>query len=276
MTEPVASGARLCRYVDTRHYLWGDDVSGRIKDWYYAGSREIHMSMWSMPPGAWFKHSDEHKSYYWSDEAYLLLEGEITIHNPETGDVAVVRAGEGLTFREKTWHYGYNATGEETMLIGILAPVPDNIADGATLAAQVPPLTEVRNGRWDIATNFPWNAGELAATSRFRMLRRPEWLHVIQGSDHPLRVDLVCATDRLTSGMFTLLPGFISDPESHPGDEVAFCVEGQAAVQLPDTGDWLELQARDGCFIPAGAGHRWFNTTGRPATIFFGVAPRYR
>ena len=214
------------------------------------------MSMWSLPPGGWFKHSDEHKSYYFADESYLILDGEMTIHNPETGDVAVVRAGEGLAFRERTWHYGYNATGEETMLIGILAPVPDNIADNEELAAQVPPLTEIRNGRWDLFADetggFPWNVDRAVATNRFRRLDRRDWLHVIQGEEHPLRVDLVCATDRLTSGLFTLLPGFISDPESHPGDEVAFCVEGQAAVQLTDTGEWLELNRRDGCFIPGG------------------------
>ena len=272
--------ARLCRYEDTRHYLWGDDVSGRIKDWYYAGSREIHMSMWSLPPGGWFKHSDEHKSITSRDESYLILEGEMTIHNPETGDVAVVRAGEGLAFRERTWHYGYNSTGEETMLIGILAPVPENIADNEELAAQVPPLTEIRNGRWDLFADetggFPWNVDRAVATNRFRRLDRRDWLHVIQGEEHPLRVDLVCATDRLTSGLMTLLPGFISDPESHPGDEVAFCVDGQAAVQLTDTGEWLELNRRDGCFIPAGARHRWFNTTGRTTDVFFGVAPRYR
>jgi quercetin dioxygenase-like cupin family protein len=268
--------ARLCRYEDTRHYVWGDDVAGRIKDWYYAGSGEIHMSMWALPPGGWFRHSEQHKSYYLADEAYLVLAGEMTIHNPETGDVAVVRAGEGLAFRERTWHHGYNTTGEETMLIGILAPVPDDIAAAADLAAAVPPLDEVRMGRWDLLSDFPWNAAEAVRTSRFRVLPRADWLHIMAGDAHPLRIDLVCATDRLTAGLFTLLPGFIGDQESHPGDMVAFCVDGQAAVHLPDSDDWLELGARDGCFIPAGARHRWFNTTGRAATVFFGVAPRYR
>lgn len=194
--------------------------------------------------------------------------------------MAVVRTGEGLTFRERTWHYGYNSTGEETMLIGILAPVPEDIAAAAEQAAQVPPLTEIRNGRWDLfadeAGGFPWNADRAVATNCFRRLDRRDWLHVIQGVAHPLRLDLICATDRLTSGMFTLLPGFIGDQETHPGDEVAFCVEGQAAVQLTETGEWLKLNRRDGCFIPAGAGHCWYNTTGRPATVFFGVAVRYR
>jgi quercetin dioxygenase-like cupin family protein len=274
--EPAQpAGSRLCRYVDTRHYLWGDDVSGRIKDWYYAGSPEIHMSMWSMPPGSMFRHSDEHKSYYWSDEAYLILQGEITIHNPETGDVAVVRAGEGLHFREKTWHYGYNYTQTETMLIGLLAPVPPDITSAAELAARVPPLVEVRNRRDDLVGDFPWNAAEVPNTSCFQVLERRDWLHTIAGVDRPIRIDLLQATDRLTAGLFDLPPGFQTDPERHPGDKVAFCVSGQAAVQLLDSGQWFELHERDGCFISAGEAHRWFNSTGQPASVFFGVAPRY-
>ena len=33
---------------------------------------------------------------------------------------------------------------------------------------------------------------------------------------------------------------------------------------------------RDNVSIRAGVSHRWYNTTGEPAEVFFGVAPRYR
>ena len=103
--------ARLMRSQDARHYLWGDAVSSQVKDWYYAGSDQIHMAMFSLPPGGVWRHSDRHKSYYCADECYYLLAGELTIHNPETGDLAVVRAGDALTFRERTWHVRAGARG---------------------------------------------------------------------------------------------------------------------------------------------------------------------
>ena len=85
------------------------------------------------------------------------------MHNPETGDVAVIRAGDALTFRERTWHYGYNFTQVETVIICTFAPVPEDISSAATLAAAVPPLTDIKPGRFDLTGEggFPWN-GERA------------------------------------------------------------------------------------------------------------------
>jgi quercetin dioxygenase-like cupin family protein len=270
--------ARLVRYQDARHYLWGDAVSGQVKDWYYAGSDQIHMAMFSLPPGGIWRHSDTHKSYYQADECYLLLAGELTIHNPETGDVAVVPAGHALTFRERTWHYGYNFTGVETVIICTFAPVPEDISSAAALAAAVPPLGEIRQGRFDRtgAGAFPWNASSASSPSCFRVLPPSDWLPIIVGTERPYRVDLMVSTEKQTSGRFRLLPGVTTDRETHPGDEVAFCVSGQASVYLPDTDEWFELHPRDNVSIRSGIAHRWYNTTAEPAEVFFGVAPRYR
>jgi quercetin dioxygenase-like cupin family protein len=273
-----APRARLVRSQDARHYLWGDAVSGQVKDWYYASTPQIHMAMFSLPPGGIWRHSDTHKSYYYADECYLLLAGELTMHNPETGDVAVLPAGHALTFRERTWHYGYNFTGVETVIICTFAPVPEDISSAATLAAAVPPLREIRGGRFDLTGSggFPWNAGRAGSSSCFRVLPPSDWLPVIVGTERPYRVDLMVSTEKQTSGRFRLLPGAITDPETHPGDEVAFCVSGQASVYLPDTDEWFELHARDNVAIRGGVAHRWYNTTGEPAEVFFGVAPVYR
>jgi quercetin dioxygenase-like cupin family protein len=269
-------GARLLRYAETRHYLWGDEVSGQVKDWYYASSHKIHMAMFSLPPGGLWRHSDRHKSYYGADECYYLLAGELTIHNPETGEVKVLHQGEALHFRERTWHYGYNFTQVEAVIICTFAPMPADIASAAVLAAAVPPLDEVRLGRWDLLDRHPWNSAEAAASEAFKILPPSAWLPVIQGEKRPIRVDLMVATEKQTSGMFSLLPGVTTDPETHPGDEVAFCVGGQVGLYLPATDEWFELHPRDGCWVREGVEHRWYNTTGEPASVFFGVAPSYR
>lgn len=276
MTATDIPRFRLVRYQDARHYLWGDATSGQVKDWYYGNSPNIHMAMFSLPPGGIWRHSDQHKSYYYADECYLLLAGELTIHNPETGDVAVVRAGESLHFRERTWHYGYNFTGVETVIICTFAPVPDDISSAAEMAATVPPLAEVKLRRDDLLAGFPWNRGEAERTNRFQVLPPAEWLPIIVGTERPIRVDLMVATEKQTSGLFHLIPGATSDVDTHAGgDEVAFVVSGQASVYLPDTDEWAEMHPRDGCFIRSGTAHRWYNTTAEPASVFFGVAPRY-
>ena len=205
-----------------------------------------------------------------SDEAYLILQGEITIHNPETGTWPWSGRGKGSLPRE-TWHYGYNSTREETMLIGLLAPGPARHRGNEELAAQVPPLE--RGPATGAATcsrtrrGFPWNADRGRRDQPLPAPRRDATgCTSSRASTDPLR-DRPRLRHRPPDGRAVRPAARVhqTDPERHPGDEVAFCTEGQAAVQLLDTGEWFELNGRDGCFIPA-APHRWFNTTGQPAS----------
>src|SRR4029077_17881568 len=147
-------------------------------------------------------------------------------------EVKVLHQGEALHFRERTWHYGYNFTQVETVIICTFAPVPPDIASAAVLAEAVPPLGEVRLGRWELLDRHPWNSAEAAAKEAFRILPPSAWLPVTQGAQRPIRVDLMVATEKQTSGIFSLLPGVTTDAEKHPGDEVAFCVSGQVGLYL--------------------------------------------
>jgi hypothetical protein len=45
---------------------------------------------------------------------------------------------------------------------------------------------------------------------------------------------------------------------------------------LPDTEAWFEMHVRDGFFTPEGVRHQYFNMSDQPATLVFGVAPKYR
>ena len=54
-------------------------------------------------------------------------------------------------------------------------------------------------------------------------------------------------------------------------------LEGEAGVRLPENDGqiWFELRPEDGMYIPAGTPHRYQSFSGRPATLFFIVAPSY-
>ena len=266
---------RLLRYSDTYHYLWGDPTSKQVIDWYYASSPKLHVAMFSLAPGAHWKHSDTHKSYYGADECYYLLQGTLTFHNPKTGEVVVVNEGEALHFRKGTWHYGYNFTSSEVLIVCGFAPPPENITSAAELARDVPPLNEVRGGRYELLGNWPWNAEKISAGQTIKVLRPSDWLHLIQGEKIPLRVSLFVSTENLTMGTFSLLPGTVCDPETHPGDLVAFVSAGRVNVYLPEKSSWIEVNSRDGCFIPEGVRYQYANTCDQPARVVFAVAPRY-
>ena len=68
---------------ERQRYLWGDDESHHVIDWYYLASSELLVSLHVLPPGVRYAHSETHKSFYHADECYYLLRGELTFHDPE-------------------------------------------------------------------------------------------------------------------------------------------------------------------------------------------------
>jgi hypothetical protein len=64
--------------------------------------------------------------------------------------------------------------------------------------------------------------------------------------------------------------------ERYPGDEVAVVAEGRVNRYLPDRDGWFETHARDGFFTRELDRHQYFNMSDQPATVVFGVAPKYR
>jgi quercetin dioxygenase-like cupin family protein len=109
-------------------------------------------------------------------------------------------------------------------------------------------------------------------------VRAGDVLWRLEGQAHPLLVGILVSTEHLTVGRIDLLPGQRSEPECHGGDESIYVLSGTAHVRpLADTGPgWLELSPRDGCYLPAGTRHQYYNIGEEPASLLFGVAPSYR
>ncbi len=267
---------RALRHADVERYIWGDDESGHVVDWYHRNSDKLIMSLFSLAPGARWTHSETHKSFYDADECYYILQGSLTFHNPATGEVQVVNEGEALHFRRHTFHYGYNFGTEQVLIVAGFAPLPDDLTDAETLGSFAPRFDAPVGGRYDLLGNWPWNADEARRTEEIKVLQSRDWLHVIQGVKSPVRVSLFASTERLTMGTFTLLPGTVTDPETHPGDEVAYVAKGAAHVFLPETRQVFDLDALDAAYVPGGTPHRYVNEATEPATMLFAVAPSYR
>ena len=267
---------RLLRHSEVERYIWGDDTSGHVVDWYHRNSDKLIVSLFSLAPGARWTHSEVHKSFYDADEGYYILQGSLTFHNPETGEVYVVNQGETIHLRRHTWHYGYNFGTEQVLIVAAFAPLPTDLTAAEELAAAATPMDNPKGGRYELLGSWPWNSEQAMDGRTVIHAREADWLHVIQGERTPVRVSLFLSTERLTMGIFTLLPGMTSDPETHPGDEVTFVTEGEAHVFLPETRQVFDMHRWDATYVPEGVPHRYINESSHPATIVFGVAPKYR
>jgi uncharacterized RmlC-like cupin family protein len=90
------------------------------------------------------------------------------------------------------------------------------------------------------------------------------------GPVRPLFLKGVIAGD-LTVGRIDLLPGQRSEAECHGGDEAIYVLSGTVHIRpLGESGPgWLELSERDGCYLPAGTPHQYYNIGGEPASVAF-------
>jgi mannose-6-phosphate isomerase-like protein (cupin superfamily) len=272
------AGPTLIRYSEATRFLWGDEESHQVSDWYYGAGERISAFMFSLRPGEYFRYSRNWKTLYDQQRLYYVLQGSIAIHDPQSGEVAWAEAGEAIYWHGNKWHFGYNFGQQETLILE--GCVPPQTEPEIITSPRKPDLAEIVNGRYDLLGKWPaerFTARERAAREGGLLtIRRADCLRLIAGDKTPTLVSLFVSTELMTAGVIELGVGKMADVESHPGDEALVCTAGRLNVYLPESYDWFELHPKDSLFIPEGTPHQYCNMSDQPLGFFFTVAPRYR
>ena len=275
--RPTFDAPAAIPYGSVTRHLWGDEEAGEVADWIYVSSDRIHQLVYGLAPGGSFRHSDEFRTVFAADVVYYVLSGTLVIANPGTGEVQRLEPGEAAFFRRDTWHHAYNYSTGPLHVLEFFAPPPSQGTSGAYARAQ-PLLAETRYARDGSLGDWPESAIVEAASRTIHPVRTSDILWRLQGGKPPMLVGVLVSTEHLTVGRIDLLPGQRSEVECHGGDESLYVLSGTVNVRpLGETGPgWLELSERDGCYLPAGTPHQYYNIGGETASLLFGVAPSYR
>ncbi|MBA3519597.1 MAG: cupin domain-containing protein [Rhizobiales bacterium] len=262
-------------------FLWGDEDSRFVPDLIYGRGDRLAGLIYKLGPGELFRSSKTWRPIYDQDRYYYVVQGELTIQDPENGDVAVARAGEAVYWRGARYHYGYNFGTEETFVLDWYAPQDRaaNVPEVEASARKREP-GDYRSGRSDLLGKWPTGAlkdlQDRYEQGRMVTLRKETALHFVHGDVNPVLMTLYASTEALTAGTFEIRPSVMAEVEVHPGDEVLFALEGSVHVYLPETYDWFELHPLDCLFLPEGTPHRYCNNGATMAKAAFCVTPRYR
>jgi quercetin dioxygenase-like cupin family protein len=121
-------------------------------------------------------------------------------------------------------------------------------------------------------------AAEARAQNSMRVLRESDLIWRLEGGRQSALIGLYAATDQLTVGKMTLLPGQKSDIEVHGGDEGLYLLKGTLNLLTPEAEGqrWFELHPKDGFFVPEGVKHQYHNVSGEVVEFLFGIAPAYK
>jgi mannose-6-phosphate isomerase-like protein (cupin superfamily) len=271
----------LVRREDAVRFLWGDPKAHFVPDLIYGRGERVAGLIFKLAPGEYFRTSDTWRTVYDQDRYYYVVCGELTIQDPETGDVAVAKPGEVIYWRGARYHFGYNFNFEETLVLDWYAPQerPSHVPEIAASQAKRK-LKECVDGRYDLLTKWPSAASQdrimRQKEGRVTTLRRSDALPMIHGETTPVRMDIFASSENLTAGVLDLRPSIMSDPEIHRGDETLFVLQGTVHVYLPDSYEWFELHPLDCLYLPEGVRHQYANNGVELATAAFCVTPGYR
>jgi quercetin dioxygenase-like cupin family protein len=273
-------GPTLVRHRDASRFLWGDRKSGEVADVVCGRNEKISTLIYKLKPGGYFKSSDIWKSFFDQHRFYYVLKGELAVKDPETGETAVARAGEAVHFRGPRWHFGYNFTADECVVLDWYAPQerPPHVSE-LEFGATKPILRTEKPGRSDLLGTWPAvlasARAEAATTGGMITVTKRDALPFIHGNENPVLELLFVSTKELTAGTVDLMAGARSDDRTHPSDKIIFATAGKLHVYLPETFDWFELDGWDMLYLPPNIRHQYWNYTDRPLSFAFLVVPNY-
>jgi quercetin dioxygenase-like cupin family protein len=187
-----------------------------------------------------------------------------------------VNQGEAAFFRRDTWHHAFNYSDDLLQVLEFFAPPPSQGTSGA-YSQQQPMLKESKYTRDQWLGWWPMARADVEAEQTIQVLRETDCMWRLEGRENEILVGLWAATEHLTVGKIHLLPGQHSDLQAHGGDESLYLLEGRLNMHVPQNEGqrWFELNPGDGFYVPEGEPHSYYNMTGQPLTLIFGVAPRY-
>ena len=87
-------------------------------NWLIVSTENQTVGEYQLAPGSHFDPADVHAG----DEIYYVLRGEVTMFQPESGQIVVVKQGEGILMPKGCPHVGYNFGETEARMLYVVAP----------------------------------------------------------------------------------------------------------------------------------------------------------
>lgn len=271
--RPEYPGARIVRYRETAHHIWGDDASGAVFDRVYLSTLSLHCLEFQLAPGAKFRHSPANPTIFAGDVTYSLLEGELVMANPESGEVLLLEPGDSVLFHRDTWHHGFNPSATQpTRVLEFFSPPP---ARGtASTYAQKQQLLEqahYQDDRW--RERWPDAAADFAAVRTLIPLDDSTalWSFAHDEANHLLGTLADTPFLRLAHGR--VHAGALDPFSTVERESLLVVTQGELTVDVDDHGTYsvATLMPGDAAYLPPGCRLRVLGTEAGRADYLLGT-----
>jgi mannose-6-phosphate isomerase-like protein (cupin superfamily) len=91
----------------------------------------------------------------------------------------------------------------------------------------------------------------------------------------PITITVLADTDRFYFSEYSIKPGsWFEPPDIHEGDEIYYCLSGEATMYDPVHGETIVLKPGDGFIIPQGVWHVGYNFGSENFRLITVIAPK--
>ncbi len=257
--------------TDRNRHIWGDSQSGYVIDRVYLSSENLHVLEFSLVVGGRFGHSPTNPTIFAADELLYVLEGELLLSDPSTGETQRARKGEAVFFQRDTWHHGRAGGDEGVRVLEFFSPTP---ATGASsdYARKQPYLDQVATLDSRLLQNWPNCADSYRQSQRIAPVREHDLAWATRSE---LEMALFASTENLSVARCFLRPGCSAEPELHRGEEFLIVLSGGLTVLTPDapSANCLFLGTGDACVLPPNTPHSYLCSSDEGVTWLSGVGP---
>lgn len=292
--EPENKQPMLIRKTDYMHHIYPPNNAFTSDNNYLIVSTDTMLvGIYELAPGGSFEPIDIHPG----DEMYYILEGPV-VQKSNYGQYVEMHTGDGLLIPQKTWHQGNNFSSHKVRILFFIAPkawdedVPPKVYptadDTKTLKGrkndQIPDVSGRQGitrmattddlGRWPIdgstARQHPTSIYHISDQNK---------LVTLLGNESPMLMKFTVSTDYGHMGEMIVPTGGgtgprCSEPTSHEGDTVLYCLEGPITINFPDRLECFIMEPEESVFIPASERYQLVNFEGHPVKAVFSIAPQ--
>lgn len=265
--------SQVIRREDAVHHVWGDTTSGFVTDRVVSSTDQLHVLEFELPPGSEFRHSETNQTIFAADVLYYVLEGELILANPQTGEVVRADAGSGRLFHAATWHNGFNPGQRTVRVLEFFSPPPSR-GTASEYARRQPALPESHylDRRWH--KRWPAASAERDESTTFHLAHTSTALLAFRDTQASHLLSIIVDTDYLRVVEGVVQPGHVEDFEPVEQESVLVVIDGELWVDVwsPETmyNATTVLRPGDAMFLAVGSTERVLVRSTEPARYLRG------
>ena len=237
-------------------HTWGDLTSGFVTDRVISSTKQLHVLEFELGPSSGFRHSPINQTIFAADILYFVLEGDLILANPKTGEVELVSEGSGLLFHRETWNHGFSMGRKTTRVLEYFSP-PPAMGAASEFSKRQPPLLVNKYNYGKTVHNWPESQPESKSKSSFLEISDRTSILSFRDSDPTHLISTLVATEFLHVIKGTIELGHVEDLALVERESVVYVLEGILIIEAVAANNGQistsVLSKGDAYFLPKGS-----------------------